>query len=560
VKPGNLRSSPKTKRLAAGKSRTDLERGREAFARGDFAAAFEAFLAADSAGALGGEDLFRLATSASLLGRDDEGTRAFERAHSAYFEAGDLERAAHAAIWIGFRLLAFGETGPGAGWIARGQRILAGVEGETVAHGYLRIATARRHLDARELDRAHALGVEAESTGERLGDADLVAFARMVQGYARLRAERTGEGLAHLDEAMVAVAAGELSPMTTGILYCNVIHACQEVYALGRAREWTNALKAWCDAQVGSFAFTGACLVHRSQVLELNGEWPDAIQEAERASDRLLASPDQRQAAPAFYQQAELHRLRGELAEAEAAYSSASRWGWEPQPGLALLRLAQGRVEAAAAAMRRAVAGARERIPRTRLLPAHVEIMIAAGDLDEARRAASELEDCAKKLDMEVLEAIASHARGSVLLAEGDPRGALEPLRRSFEIWQRLGAPYLAARVRIAAARACRELGDEDGCRLESDAAREVFRELGATPDLARLESPTGAAGNARGLSARELQVLRLVAAGKTNKAIAAELFLSEKTVDRHISNIFDKLDVSSRAAATAFAYEHALI
>jgi len=310
MKRRKARPSP-LRRPAARSAKNDLERGREAFARGGFAAAFETFSAADSAGPLAGEDLFRLATAAALLGRDVEGTRAFERAHSAYFEAGDLERAAHAAIWLGFRLLAFGEGGPGAGWIARGQRILAGVEGDTVAHGYLRIATARRHLDARELDRAHALGVEAESTGERLGDADLVAFARMIQGYARLRDERIAEGLAHMDEAMVAIAAGELSPMTTGILYCNVIHACQEVYALGRAREWTNALKTWCDAQEGSFTFTGACLVHRSQLLELNCEWPDAIQEAERASERLLAAPDQRQAAPAFYQQAELHRLRG---------------------------------------------------------------------------------------------------------------------------------------------------------------------------------------------------------------------------------------------------------
>jgi ATP/maltotriose-dependent transcriptional regulator MalT len=196
--------------------------------------------------------------------------------------------------------------------------------------------------------------------------------------------------------------------------------------------------------------------------------------------------------------------------------------------------------------------------------------MIAAGDLDEARRAAAELEEAARSLDIEALAAMAAHALGSLLLAEGDPRAALEPLRRSFETWQRLGAPYLAARVRVEAARACRELGDEDGCRMETDAAREVFSALGAAPDLAGLEADVAAAAAAtatatakdrpHGLTPRELQVLRLVAQGKTNRAIGEELFLSEKTIDRHLSNIFDKLDVSSRAAATAFAYEHSLI
>jgi ATP/maltotriose-dependent transcriptional regulator MalT len=270
---------------------------------------------------------------------------------------------------------------------------------------------------------------------------------------------------------------------------------------------------------------------------------------------------DERAAAPAFYQQAELHRLRGEFDEAENAYSNASRWGWEPQPGLSLLRAAQGRLEAAASAMRRVVGSATDRMYRTRLLPAHVEIMLAAGDLEEARRACDELEDTAARIDAEVVDAMAAHARGSLRLAEGDAAGALAPLRHSFQIWQRLEAPYLAARVRVIVAQACRALGDDDGCRLELEAARAVFQALGAAPDLARTD-PGSASDPSRphGLTPRELQVLRLVAGGRTNRAIADELFLSEKTVDRHVSNIFDKLDVSSRAAATAFAYENHLI
>jgi DNA-binding NarL/FixJ family response regulator len=341
-----------------------------------------------------------------------------------------------------------------------------------------------------------------------------------------------------------------------------VIRSCQDVYALGRAREWTQALKAWCDAQPGDSTFTGTCLVHRSEILQMNGEWPAAIEEARLAAQRLTGRFNERAAAPALYQQGELHRLRGEFAEAEEAYASASRLGSEPQPGLALLRAAQGRLEVAGAAVRRILGGLTDPMKRARYLPAHVEIMLAAGDLEEARSAAAELEKLAESFDTEAVVAMAAHARGAVILAEGDSRSALEPLRRSFEIWSRLDTPYLAARVRLLVGQACRVLGDEDGFRLETEAAAAVFRELGAAPDLERLSALSNHAPSSRphGLTPRELQVLRLVAAGKTNKTIATELFLSEKTVDRHLSNIFDKLDVSSRAAATAFAYEHHLI
>jgi len=541
-----------------------VERGREAYARREFARAFEAFSAADRVEALAGEDLDRLAMTDALLGRDEESNRTFERAHHAHLAAGNTAAAARSAIWLGLRWIAvFGEMARGGGWLARARRLLDDGGLDCVERGLLLLPVAREHLEAGRNEAGFAAAAEAARIGERFGEADLVAFARDIQGVARLREGRRNEGLALLDEAMVAVSSGELSPLVTGIIYCSVIVSCQDAYALERAREWTNALKAWCDAQPPGFSFAGPCLVHRSQILQLNGQWPDAIEEAKLASERLLAGANERAAAPAFYQQAELHRLRGELAEAEEAYASASRWGWEPQPGLALLRLAQGRLEAAAAAMRRAMAVASSPRLRMRLLPAHVEVMLAAGDLEEARQAAQELEDAARRFDSEVLAAMASHARGSVLLADEDARGALEPLRRSFEIWQRLGAPYLAARVRVLIGRACRALGDQDGCRLECEAAAAVFRELGAAPDLAVLEAAVAreaAAGGARALTARELQVLRLVAAGKTNKAIGTELFLSEKTVDRHVSNIFDKLDVSSRAAATAYAYEHRLI
>lgn len=539
-----------------------LARGRKAYARRDFAAAFEALSAADRAEPLTAEDLDRLAVTAGLLGRDAEFLQALERAHQAHLASGNAAAAARSAFWLGLRLLSLGETGRGTGWHARARRVLDEAGLDCAERGYLLLPAARRHLAAREWDAARAAAAEAAAIARRFPDADLLAFARNLEGQAFLGEGRVSEGLALLDEAMVAVSAGEVTPLVTGLIYCIVIRCCQDVYALGRAREWTEALRTFCESQPGGLSFTGPCLVHRSEVLEWNGQWPEAIAEARRASEKLLASAPERAAAPAFYQQGELHRLRGEFAEAEEAYASASRWGSEPQPGLALLRTAQGRVEAAASAMRRVVSTAVDWTERTRLLPAHVEIMIAAGDLEEARRAAGELEEAAARLDTDVVSAMAARARGAVRLAEGNAAAALEPLRRSFEIWRSLGAPYLAARVRELAGRACRELGDEDGWRLETDAARAVYRDLGAAPDLARVEAPPKSPPAARphGLTARELQVLRLVAGGKTNKAIATELFLSEKTVDRHLSNIFDKVGVSSRSAATAFAYEHGLI
>jgi DNA-binding NarL/FixJ family response regulator len=296
--------------------------------------------------------------------------------------------------------------------------------------------------------------------------------------------------------------------------------------------------------------------------MTLHGAWSDAMEEARRAATRLTDPPPGRPAAGlAFYQQGELHRLRGELAEAEDAYRQASRWGRDPQPGLALLRLAQDQVDTAAAAIRRVVDEADGFVARSRLLPAQVEILLAAGDVEAAGAAAAELAGLADGLGAPYLTAVAASAQGAVLLAGGDPRAALAALRRAWVAWQELEVPYEAARVRVLIGLACRELGDKDGAAMELDAARGVFRQLAAAPDLARVEALSGGAGaEAGGLTARELEVLRRVASGETNKAIAAGLFVSERTVDRHMSNIFAKLGVSSRAAATAHAYQHGLI
>jgi DNA-binding CsgD family transcriptional regulator len=540
----------------------ELARGRRHSGNRAWADAFQSLAHADKEAPLGAEDLELLATSAYLIGQDGVFLDALDRAHGAYISAGETKCAARCAFWLGLTLLLMGETGRGTGWLASARRLVEGAKADCAERGYLLLPTAEQLLGADDYDAAHATATEAVEIGERFGEADLVSCARHLQGRALMGRGRVEEGLALLDEAMMAVTAGELSPLMTGLIYCSVIDACQQVYALARAWEWTSALTQWCEAQPQMVAFTGTCLVHRAEIMQLHGAWRAAIEEARRACERHSQGIEQQPPAAAFYQQAEVHRLRGESEAANAAYRNASQRGCDPQPGLALLRMAQGRTDVAAAAIRRAVSAATGQLQRTRLLPAYVEIMLAVSDIGNAKSASRELVDIAESFDTSVLRAIAAHAQGAVELAEGDAQAALGSLRRAFEAWRQVKAPYESARVRVLMGMACRAFGDDEGARLELDAARDVFEQLGAEPDLARVDSlrKGTALGHSHRLTPREVQVLRLVAAGKTNKAIAAELFLSEKTVDRHASNIFNKLGVPSRAAATAYAYEHKLI
>jgi DNA-binding CsgD family transcriptional regulator len=540
-----------------------LERGREAYARRAWMDAYESLSHADRAGTLGAEDLELLATAAYMLGRGDDYQSALGRAHHAHLDAGKALRAARCAFWAGLNLMLREEMGPAMGWFGRAQRLLERDERDCVERGYLLIPVLLGHVASGDSEAAYATAAEAAEIGTRFGDADLVALVVQEEGHALVRQGRVEEGLRLLDETMVAVTAGELSPIVTGLVYCNTIAFLQSVYELRRAREWTAALTRWCERQPDMVAHTGVCLVHRAEIMELQGAWRDALQEARRAGERFAQEMGNRlDAGNALYRQGEVHRLRGELAAAEDAYREASRRGWEPQPGLALLRLAQGNGAAATAAIRRVVGETSERLKRARLLPAYVEIMLAVGDVEEARSTCRELHEISEVQGSEALGAMSARARGEVALAEGDARDALVALRDAAHRWQKLEAPYEAARVRVLVGLACRALGDEDTAVLELDAARGTFEQLGAAPDLARVQSlvRSPASVDAHGLTARELQVLRLVAVGATNKAIAAELVLSERTIDRHVSNILTKLRVSSRAAATAFAYEHELV
>ena len=549
---------------------TAVERGRAAFAARAWDDAYLGLSGAEREGGLDAESLGELVLAAGLTGRHAEMLRLLERLHNVCLEAGDSRSAARAAFWLCMRLHGLGEAGQAGGWLARAQRILERVEEDCAEKGYLLLPSASRSLMSGDVATAVAMAETAAAIGERFGDTDLVALARSLHGRALIRDGRVADGLAFLDETMVAATAGELSAIVTGLVYCAVIACCHQVYALDRAREWTKALAAWCDAQPQLVTFTGACLVHRAEIMQINGAWGEAITEARRVAVRFADTLAHESVAEAHYQEGEIHRLRGDFVAAEEAYRLASGFGVEPQPGFALLRLAQGCVDDAAGAIRRVLDATDGPLRRARHLPAAVEILIAAGDIDGAKAAAAELRDAAAQFDIEVLQAIAFHAAGAVALAVGDARRALPPLRKSFLIWQRVGAPYLAARLRVLLGMACRELGDRDGAGLAFDAAAAVFSELGAAPDLAQLDALRGAGsrGKARRdgpvaatpLTPRELEVLGLVATGKTNKAIARELSLSEKTVDRHLSNIFTKLEVPSRAAATAYAYEHGLI
>jgi len=505
-----------------------------------------------------GAELERRATAAYMAGREGEYLDLLGRAYRAHLDGGEPIAALRCAFWVGVNLARRGESGPAGGWLARARRLLESEGSARVERGYLLLPGAFEHEARGEWREAAAVAGEAAAIGERFGDADLHALAGHEQGQALIRAGDVAAGLALLDQSMVAAGAGELSPIVTGIVYCGVILACEEAHDVRRAREWTASLSRWCDEQPEMVAFTGRCLIHRAEIMQRQGAWGEALAEARRAAERSLAGDNPFAAGEARYREGEIHRLRGEHERAESAYRAASEQGYEPQPGLALLRLAQGDRSAAGAAIERLLAERAEPGGRARLLPARIEIALAVGQLEAASRASAELARLARELDSDALAAQAAYAEGAVRLAGGEAAAALAGLRRAAHGWRELDAPYETARARALIGRACAALGDDDAAQLELDAARAVFAELEARPQLCRLAE----AGERRpaGLSGRELEVLRLVAAGHSNREIAAALTISEHTVARHLQNIFAKLGVSSRTAAAAFAFEHRLL
>jgi ATP/maltotriose-dependent transcriptional regulator MalT len=547
--------------MGTGPARVDasLARARASFDRREWRGACDGFASADPA-ALTVDDLERHAVAAYLTGADDDSDAAWLRAHERSLAAGNHHRAAGSAFWLGWNRMFRGDSAGAAGWRARARTQLdaAGVT-ESPVHGLLLVVEGLGHLEGGALVDAYTAFDRAGGVAERCGDHDVGALSRLGRGQVLVARDEVAAGIAQLDEAMVAVVADEVTVPVAGVVYCAVLLECRNTFDARRAREWTEALARWCASQPDLVPYRGQCLVHRSEVLQLQGRWSDALAEADRACEVLAGHPA---AGEAHYQRAEMRRLRGDHTTAEADYRDAHRFGREPQPGLALLRLAQGDVAAARASIRRVADEAPPLLSRWALLAADVEIALAAGDLDGARSAADRLGAGAADVDAPMLAAVAGHARGAVLLAEGDARAALTPLREALATWQRLGAPHGVARSRGLLAAACQRLGDRDAARLEADAARAGFEALGAAPDLAALAAPASRGARTRhpgGLTGREAEVLRRVAAGLSNHEIAAELGVSDHTARRHLQNIFAKLGVSSRAAATAYAVRHGL-
>ena len=530
-----------------------LARARESYLNRAWKEACEGFLA--ERGELHPDDLERLAVSAYLVGRTAESDDAWRSAHRRHVDAGDVQGAIRCAFWLGFRLVNAFERTEANAWIARLERLVTAVPDDSVAHSRLDYLTGLRAAFDGDLGTATADLEHAAAIATRQGDEELAALARLSLGRVRIFLGQITAGVRLLDEAMLVIGSEPISPIAVGDSYCTAIDACHDLYDVRRGQVWTDGLSRWCDQQPDLVPFAGVCQVHRAEFLQLKGAWVEAMAQVGLAKERLARPFRQIAYGAAAYQQGELHRLRGEFDKAEACYRDASAAGRDPQPGLSLLRLRQGRTDVAAQAIDRAMSEAVDPVTRSALLAANVEIMLASDRVAEAKAAAAELAMVAATLGSPLLTAAAHRAQGWVRLAENDARGALADLRRASDGFRELEAPYEVACTALLIGTARAALGDVAGAALEFETARATYERLGARPDVCRVPGQTAA-----GLTAREIQVLRLVAQGATNRSIGTALGLSERTVDRHVSNIFAKLGVSSRAAATAMAYQSELI
>jgi DNA-binding CsgD family transcriptional regulator len=543
----------------------DLERARRAYERRDWAVAYDRLSAADvaagepGAAALGADELLALATAAYLVGDDDACLRALQRGYRLQVDSANVLGAVRFAFWLALVLNVRGEVAVGSGWAARAERLLADQPEDVVERGYLRVLDFFRCLNHGDFPGASRVADAMAETARRFGDPDLLAQSLVCKGRLLIYSGRVPEGLSLLDEAMVGVAAGELSPIFAGQVYCAMIEGCQEVMDYGRASAWTTALTRWCDTQPDLVPFTGQCAVHRGQILRLHGAFGAALDEFDNACRRYAAAGSQVAAGLALSERGDVLRTRGDYPAAEAAYDEAAGFGYEPQPGRALLLLARGRTPAAVAAVRRLLAETGDQVHRSRHMPAAVEVLIADGDTDEATKVAVELNGIAESFGCVGLRATAAYCMALVALASNEPDRALPQARTAMHLWSGLQAPYEVARSKVLVGRAFRLLDDEDSAAAELTAAVRAFAELGTSP--ARQEAEKLLQRDiAGGLTARELEVLRLVASGNSNTEIAHRLVLSDKTVARHLTNIFTKLAVPSRTAAAAFARDHDLL
>ncbi|HET8866950.1 MAG TPA: response regulator transcription factor [Agrococcus sp.] len=511
--------------------------------------------------ALTAEELDELGLAAWFLGREAEYERAWDAAHLAYLDANETDAAIRCVFWLGFTLADRGEAVRSGAWMSRLFELYGTAEPSARSAATAALCEAAGAFATGELEASVALGERAVELARAAHDPDTEVLATMTLARSLVHIGRLGEGFDCLDRVMLAVSSGRVSDRAAGPAYCAVIASCLDRWDVERARVWTLELSDWCDAQRGLEPFRGDCSVHRATVLRMLGEWDEAT-----ATFTEVCGHDRRPETleNAHYGLAELLRLVGRRDEAEAAYRQAAALGREVQPGLALLRRDAGRIAAARTGIARALEASPLPGTRAELLAAQVELEVDHGDWDVAARAAADLRAMADTVGTIYLQAQADRTEARLLIGTDDAEQALPLLRRSWSVWRRLEATYEAAVTRVLMGRANRALGDEEAAQLEFDAARTVLTGLGAVADLDRLEriaastGPGGPAASA-GLTRREVEVLRLIAAGRSNRQIATELFLSERTVARHVSNILGKLGLANRASATAFAFEHGL-
>jgi len=509
------------------------------------------------------DDLERRATSAYLRGADDDTEALWLQAHNECLRIEDMPRAARCIFWLVLDLFNRREWARGNGWLARGMHLLEPAH-DCAPLGLLLVLVARNQLRLGEVDAAAQTALRTGELASQFDDPDLTVFSRLTRALVHARRGEPREAASLFDEIMVGVTVDNVSPIAVGIVYCAVIDACRSQFDLSRAREWTAALDRWCSTQPHIVAFRGKCLVHRSEILRLSGAWSEALAEAERACEWSGAHENSFRypSGAAFYELAEIHRLRGDVEEATQAYRHASEHGQSPEPGLTLLQFQQGNRELAATSIRRLLKERQGMVARAELLLAAVEILISVDDLVTARLAANELAQIAEQFPAPAVHAFAAHATGAMHLAEGDSSAALRSLREAWTLWQELEIPYQAARVRVLLGQGCQQLGDHVAAEFEFDGARQFFQRVSALPDVARVNMlrQSGSKVETPVLSAREREVIELVATGKTNREIARQLSISERTVDRHVSNILLKLNLPTRSAATAYAYQQGLI
>lgn len=538
----------------------ELARGRTAYREHVWDEAYASLCRADESAALDPDDLEALAESAHFTGRTEESVQAHGRIYTDRLRDGDHCGAAMCAVRIHLVLMLRGDVPPAMGWLARAQRLLHD-EPESAVHGYVCVAEAEANFQGGDVAGSLDLARNATRIGTHFADPDLVNLGLHQTGRALVALGDVSGGTALLDDAMVAVTTREVNATSSWWIYCSSINMCDYMSDFERASAWTSAFEKWLRTQHGGTAFSGSCRMHRSRIMRLHGAWSDAEREARQACTGQNGTVAM-DAGQAWYQIGEIRRLTGDLPAAEVAFGRAGSYGWDVQPGMALLRAAQGRADAAAAGLARSLAEhPSDRLARAKLLPAQAEIAAAAGNLELARAAADEL---AAMVDAPpAVRASAAQVAGALRLTEGDPAGALPDLRAAARTWADLDMPYEAARSHQLIGLACRAIGDEDTARLEWDTCRAVFSRLGASPDLTHIDELLGRARQPMplpdGLSVREVEVMRLVAAGLTNQEVAASLSLSKKTVARHLSNIFGKIGVTTRAAATAYSCRHGL-